>query len=72
MQLSTVIDSMKHLPFSARVGSGMYGHLSESSLYQENIIVHFEMRLKVVEATIEKGGTYQVRSDQAYYISTLE
>ncbi len=40
----------------------MYGQLSESSLYEERVVMHFEMRLKVIEATLEKGGTYQVKS----------
>ncbi len=42
----------------------MYGHITEASLYQEKIVIHFEMRLKVIEATLEKGGTYQVNDNK--------
>ena len=68
VQLSNLVDATKNFPIAACVETGMYGQISESSLYQERIIIHFEMRLKVIEATVEKGGTYQVNN---YYTAVI-
>lgn len=45
--------------------------MSDSSLYQEKVTFHFEMKMKVVTGTIEKAGRYCIPLCSSIHFSLL-
>lgn len=58
-------------PLSVRIvpdGGQSAGGGLWSPYYQGNVLIHYEMKLKIVEVLFERGGTYKVF---ALYMYTL-
>ena len=45
--------------------------MSDSSLYQEKVSFHFEMKMKVLSGTIERAGTYHIPLCSSIHFSLL-
>lgn len=55
------IDSnAKNLPVRVNIDTGLYGNVGNSSLYQEQITLHFEMKLRVVRGKVDHGATFDI------------
>ena len=66
-----IMKNSRKFPVLIGVETGVYGNLSLSTIYEEKMALHFEMRQKVVRATFEKGGTYHIPLCSANEFSLL-
>lgn len=68
VSLSNLMDTSKNgYPIVTSITTGSYGLRSESLLYHQDVLIHFEMRVKVIESLFEKGGSYMVRMTGVWY-----
>ena len=61
----------KSFPCDVVVDTGYYGSHGKSSLYEEQLTLHFEMKLRTVRGKVDRGATYHIPLSSSLQFSLL-
>ena len=68
----TYVDAnSKSFPCEVIIDTGYYGGHGKSSLYEEQLTLHFEMKLLTVRGKVDRGATYHIPLSSSLQFSLL-